>query len=465
MSDLPPMIATGERARLFPVLSDTSKEGRTTSVFLACLANVRDYGAALLSSVGQRVGARTQFSVFTEVGFAKKIGEAGLRPDGLIVLQVGNRRWSALVEAKIGANRLSQEQVESYIKLAQGNGIDAVITISNEFTPNPGHHPLGIRLNARSKVELYHWSWMYVLTEADLLISNEAVSDQEQKYILSELARFLTHPSAGVKGFDAMPKAWGDLNQTVRSGGAITPASADAQEVVGAWHQEVRDLALILSRQTGVEVTTRLPRALASNMAARVKADLAALCDECALGTVLHVPDAAAPMEVNADLRNRSLTVSVRLQAPADKKSTRARVNWLIRQLKDVPGEDLHLRLRWPGRGPHTQHSLEALRADVGIAEADKPNLQVSSMDVCLVRQLGARFAQSKNFIRDVESIVPDFYTQVVQRLKAWQPPAPQVRQGRAEASDVTPSALAQDFEEDARGKTEPGASDGRDEG
>jgi hypothetical protein len=74
--------------------------------------------------------------------------------------------------------------------------------------------------------------------------------------------------------------------------------------------------------------------------------------------------------------------------------------------------------------------------------------MQVASFDICFVKQLGGRFVQSKNFIRDLEQIVPDFYLNVVQHLKAWQPPAPKMREGRKEASDVTPEALSEDVDE-----------------
>jgi len=208
MSKLPSVINQGERARLFPVLSDTSKEGRTTSVFLSCLASVSEYGSALLASVGQRVGSRARIECYTEVGFATQDGNAKLRPDGLIVLTVGSRQWTALIEAKVGTNDLTNEQIEGYLALAQTHKIDAVISISNQFSAAPQLHPLAIKQRASSKVALYHWSWMYVLTEADLLLTNQEVLDTDQRYLLTELVRFLTHPSAGVKGFDAMPKAW-----------------------------------------------------------------------------------------------------------------------------------------------------------------------------------------------------------------------------------------------------------------
>ncbi len=71
MSDLPEYLAQGEAARLFPVLSTTSKEGRTTSIVLACLAKVDEFGKELLGSVGQRIGGRSNIQTYTEVVFAK----------------------------------------------------------------------------------------------------------------------------------------------------------------------------------------------------------------------------------------------------------------------------------------------------------------------------------------------------------------------------------------------------------
>ncbi len=442
MSNLPNVISRGEPARLFPVLSETSKEGRATAVFLSCLANVFEYGSGLLSSVGQRVGTRAKIECFTEVGFETSKGDSKLRPDGLIVLTVGSRKWTALVEAKVGVNNLTTEQIEGYLALAQTHKIDAVITISNEFSAAPQLHPLAIKQRASSKVSLYHWSWMYLLTEADLLLTNQEILDTDQRYILSELVRFLTHPSAGVKGFDAMPKSWGEMCGAVRAGAPIDTNSADAREVIGAWHQEVRDLSLILSRQVGVEVTNRLPRALVGDATARMKSDLADLSNTKCLTACLQVPAAAAPIDVCVNIAQRTITSSAKIKAPEDKKSTKARLNWVLRQLQKTPENDLHIRLFWPGRGPHTQHTLSALRNDLSIADQGREKVQVREIEICLVRELGGRFAQSKNFIKDLETAVPDFYENVMQYLKAWQPPAPRMREGRNEASDVTPAAL-----------------------
>ena len=53
---LPEYLKQGETARLFPVLATTSKEGRTTSIVLACLSFVGEFGSEVLSSLGVRVG-------------------------------------------------------------------------------------------------------------------------------------------------------------------------------------------------------------------------------------------------------------------------------------------------------------------------------------------------------------------------------------------------------------------------
>jgi hypothetical protein len=46
------------------------------------------------------------------------------------------------------------------------------------------------------------------VTTADLLVTGEGVADEDQMVLLNELRRFLTHESAGVQGFDRMPKEW-----------------------------------------------------------------------------------------------------------------------------------------------------------------------------------------------------------------------------------------------------------------
>lgn len=455
MLELPALCLRGERARLFPVLADTSKEGRTLSIFLACLENVEEFGRAMLSEVGQRVGSRSRVETYTEVVLKESNEDQTYRPDGLIVVRVGSSQWCALVEAKVGNSELTIEQVENYLDVARRNNVDALITISNQFAPLPSQHPVSVSSTARRKAALYHWSWMFVLTEATLLLNNEEIVDRDQRVILNEMVRFLTHPSAGVQGFDQMPIGWTDVLNIVQTGGSISQASPQTEEVIGAWHQEVRDLSLVLSRQLATDVTIKVPRAQALDPSLRQKADLEKLVTEQCLGATLIIPDAAAPIELRADLQKRSLTVSMRLQAAEERKGTKGRLSLLLRQLQQTEPEGVYIRFFWPWRSAHTQHSLAQLRENPEIAAGDRADMIVSSFEVLIVRDLGARFAQRKNFIVELEKIVPEFYEKVGQRLKAWRPPAPKLSEEKVEPVEVSAEALREQADDVALARKE----------
>src|SRR5690606_26972278 len=142
-----------------------------------------------------------------------------------------------------------------------------------------------------------------------------------------------------------MPAAWSELVQSVSTGGAVSPRSPEAKEVLEAWYQEVRDLALILSRRIGVYVQTRMPRAHRVDAQIRMKADLDTLVKERTLKAAWEIKDAAAPLEVCADIPTRSITASMRVRAPTDRVRTSARVNWLLRQIQNVEADDIFVRL------------------------------------------------------------------------------------------------------------------------
>lgn len=444
----PEYLSQGEAARLFPVLATTSKEGRTTAVVLSCLTSIHEFGQNLLKSLDVRVGRTSTIDAFTEIVFAGDKTASKDRPDGLLIVQTGKREWRALVETKVGSNLLDDDQVERYRNLAKLHGVDCVITISNQFTSKPENHPLQSVRKSRSCIPVYHWSWMFILTTADLLISNDEVSDPDQLYLLNELKRFLTHESTGIKGFDRMPQEWTELNKLVSASEGIPAKSESAQVVLEAWHQETRDLSLILSRQTQTLVREKLPRKHMDDPNLRMKEEFACLRETKRLGTTLIIPDAASPVEVYANLMTRSISVEMFLRAPEDKKSTKARVNWLLRQLKSVETPDIHIRLMWPGSSEATLYPLEELREDATIAETGKEGMQVLGFHVLLSRRIGAKFTQQTNFISSLEEIVPEFYKDIGQNLVAWRKAAPKIKSKRDGALDVSVDALEEEAEE-----------------
>lgn len=454
MAKLPDFVRSGEAARLFPVLADTSKEGRTLSIFLACLENVGGFGRAMLGGLGVRIGSRGRIDTFTEVVLAKTTADAKYRPDGLIVVSTGKSTWTALVEAKVGTTELTNTQIEAYLSLAKLNGIDAVITLSNQFTPLPTHHPLSISSVLTRKVALFHWSWGNVITQAQLLRELGEVEDREQQILLAELQRFLLHPSSGVKEFDQMPAAWSDFCISVAAGCAISAKDAKSQEVVGSWHQTLDRMTTVLSRQIGDHVQIAMGRAEATDPTERIKKALSGLASDACLRSDILVPDTAATVQLCADFRKRVVSFSMRLKAPADRKSTKARLSWLLRQLADTEAKDVHVRLLWPGRANATQYPLSTLLKTPEVAVADRPNMVAGSFEVLLVRDLGSRFAQRKIIVSELINAATAFHIYIGERLTAWRAKPPKIADEKLEPASVSTDALRQQVEEEALQRT-----------
>lgn len=133
------------------------------------------------------------------------------------------------------------------------------------------------------------------------------------------------------------------------------------------------------------------------------------------------------------------------LRAPEDRKSTPARVNWLLRQLKSSNLTDLYVRLYWPGRSEPTQHPVAELLDDVSSACKDREHLAPHSFSIFVSKRLGGRFTQQTNFIVDLEELVPSFYGDVGSKLTAWKKSAPKIKEERSSSEDVSPEALAED--------------------
>ncbi len=320
-----------------------------------------------------------------------------------------------------------------------------MITISNQFATTPFNHPVDEIRRSRSKIPVFHWSWMSLLTTTELLILNKEISDPTQLMLLNELRRFLSHESTGVKGFDRMPKDWSILNKQVSAGGQINVKSPEVQAVLDSWHQETRDLSLILSRMTGAPVKEKLLRKHLLSPGQRRKDEKNFLQENCQLRCFFEIPDTAGPVEVIADIRRRTIEVGMSLKAPEDRKSSKARLNWLLRQIKVENMEGLFIRLFWPGSSVPTQFSVIELKENIGVIEEGKTHLVTTGFHVFYSKRLGPRFTQSANFISDIENIVPDYYRNIGSNLTAWKKPAPKIPKDRISADDVSPDAITDD--------------------
>ncbi len=419
MGELPDFLDSGEKARLIPVAADTSKENRAASILLSAIMSVDEFAKSLLGGIGQRIGTRANIQSYTEVVFKKSPEDVKIRPDGLLIVTTGKRAWVALFEVKVGRATLDKDQIARYCQLAKLNGANAIITVSNQFAALPTHHPAKPSKRATHGIDLFHWSWMHVLTQATLLLDDHEVHSAEQRYILSEVVRYLKHDSVGVSSFDRMNPEWKNLIVKVQSGAALHKSAQEVENSVAAWHQAQRDLCLLMSRKLSRHVTLKLSRAHSNDPLQRLKDDCETLVRSHNLMCTLSVPDAAAPITVCADVGRRTVACSMRLAAPKDKKLSKSRINWIVRQLSKADANGIFVRAIWPGRAPDTQAPLLNLRENPSLLESGNPSLTPQYFEVIMVRDLAGKFSGSKTFIERLEATVPDYYEQVGQHLRA----------------------------------------------
>jgi hypothetical protein len=411
-------------ARLIPtsgINGADEQETRATSALLAVLPVVRDFATSLLKPFG--VPTSGTLETFIEVPL-RTTDERTVRPDGLIRAVRGQRQWSALVEVKTGPNDLHREQIETYLDLARDNGIDAVLTISNQLTPSAGGHPVDVDKRKLKKVGLYHLSWAEVVSAAVIQRVHHGVADSEQAWILAELIRYLQHPRSGAVDFADMGAAWVTTREAVLAG-TLRPTDKGVGDVVSRWDQLLRFSALRLERELGSGVQVALSRREVADPSVRRTALLDELTKSGQLTGALRIPNTVGDLDIVADVRTGRCTVSAEIAAPGDGRGL-TRINWLIRQLNDSPS-NLRIDAYVHMARQSTSELLGTVRVDPSKLLID-PKADLRRFRVSATSQLGTKRTVGRGaFIDSILSAVDGFYESVLQDLRPWIPKAPQL--------------------------------------
>ncbi len=423
-------------ARLIPTTGiggQDEQEQRATSSLLAVMRAVPQFGRAILQHVGAPAG---QIRTFTEIRFQDADQKLSI-PDGAVVVERGKSRWVCLVEVKTGGAPLRADQVGRYLDLAKVNGFDAVLTISNQITASPSESPVSVEARRLKKVTLCHLSWWQVMTEARVQHKHRGVADTDQEWILGELIAYLDHEKAGAGGFDDMGNNWVAVREGARQH-SLKSSDPGVRDVASRWEQFVQFLALGLCQDLGREVTPAWPRKL--EPAARLDQAVRQLVDSGQLSASIRVPDAAAPIDLRADLRTRLFTTSAELAAPREGRP-RTRIAWLLRQLKDAP-DSVRVEVRYPNAKETASGTLKEVRETPDkLLYGPDPKREPRTFTVSLSRELGVKRGKVPgSFVHASRQQANDFYRLVLQQLRAWSARAPKLPEA-AEASTLEASS------------------------
>lgn len=405
-----------KEARLIPLLK-TGDEQALTSIFMASLKLIREFRNKIFKDVKLKRNGRIYF--FNEVSF-EDIDKSSIF-DGLICVVVkGVIVDAAILEVKNDKSKINEEQIYKYYKVALSLQIGKIITVSNEFVSDPSYSFVKIK-NQSKKVSLFHLSWTYIQTIAQLLIfdNDENIEDEDQVDIMKEVLHYFGDERSGVNGFHQMSSEWVVVCDKIRD--MSKPTSEELEGAVSSWHQEEVDMNLMLSRKLGIIV-----KGSSDNPVKRMKSDIKKLDKKNYLSSVFKVKGAVSNIHARADFERRIVQMSIEVTPPLN-SGTIKRLNWLKNQLDKLSNSSLMEDVVIEASVKYHSTPIRFRYADyndfyeyVNIKKQD-----ITSFTVFVNSSFGGKFKQKKSFVTLIEKLLLDFYRDIVQHMKTWEAPAP----------------------------------------
>ena len=424
-------------SRLIPttgIKGALDQERRASSALLAVFRIVPELAHTLLKEAKAPKGS---IETFIEPEF--KLGPKKIRPDGLIVIRRGKTEWSCLVEVKTGKNNLELAQLNSYLDICKDYRVDALVTISNEVLNASGGHPTqGIDQRKLRSTTLAHLSWIRIITDAIVMSEHAGVEDREQDLVLRELVRFLQSDASGASEFNDMGSAWISVREGIKNS-AIRKVDDDLLQTIANFESLVRYSALTLSARLGVNASEVVSRTARTDYKRHLQETGKGLLSDKKLYGAIHIPGAAADLELTADLATGMLHCGFSLPAPKSGRN-KSRINWLLRQLKNSPAKTFVSWTYKRARSAETPHLASALGDSDYDYELDGQR-EISEFRVETLAKMGTKRTSGKGgFIDSVVFLFEQTYGEVLQPIKPWQEPAPKLSET---VKDLIPEQVA----------------------
>ncbi|WP_319559134.1 hypothetical protein [Marispirochaeta sp.] len=411
-------------ARLIPSSIKAGDEMALCSIFLSALRLIKEFREDVFSDLKFRKGGAHYFYVETTFLDIKDA-----RPDGLILNVVsGEIRDAVIMEVKNKHNQIDDTQIQKYIELAKAIGVVKILTISNQYVPDPSQSP--VQCKAPKGIELYHYSWTALLTLAHVLLFQNAhnIEDSDQKALMKEIVNFFESKDSGILGFSDMKRGWKEVIKQFTAGTIPKKTSPEVIEAIESWQQEEKDMALKLSQKLGEMVKL----ASKQDLKTRFESDYKQLSTKKQLVSKLRVNNVVSAIEVIAHFERRTVTMSVELQAPD--KTIRGQIGWLKKQIDSCAMKNieiftkirdyLHIQPNLKYRNEYPLTAIDGLEKAI----TDLKGKEINSFTISYIFHLGAKFESGKKFVEIIESMLVDFYSSIVQHLTNPPPKTPQIK-------------------------------------
>ena len=415
-----------QTAKLIPYYKP-GDEMALTSIFLSAFRLIKEFRKNISQAIGLTVSGKIH--IFTEIEFLLFENK---RVDGLIVVVRGNKIVDAvLIEVKNKNNELDEKQISDYAVISKAYAIKKLLTISNQFVSFPTQSPISAKIP--KSVSLYHLSWSYILTIAHILLidNDDNISDRDQIEIMREVVEYFEAQKSGVVGFKQMKQGWTEVVQKMNAGASLKLNDKSVDETVSSWLEEERDMALILSRELGLLVRSG-QKLYKKNLLARINNEKRQLISNKNLKSILQIDGVASDITVQPNFGNKNIAMSVTLGPPQDRK-VRSQITWLKNQIKFCVKKN-----------PELFSNIEKeLMIDINIKFTKKPmriplpeleyvyeklgSKEIKSFSIVQIKYLGRKFESRQLFVKIIEGMLIQYYQSIVQHLKKWEKPVPQI--------------------------------------
>jgi len=411
-------------ARLIPTLK-TGDEGALTSIILSSIKLVKEFRDQVFKDL--KLSRNGKVYYYTEVGFPELDEKS--RIDGLvIIIKSGVIKEAAFFEMKNKNNGIDKAQIEKYLKLSRDLGVNKLVTVSNEFVANHTHSPIDVK--TPKNILLYHFSWTYLITKAQLLLfKNELnIEDEDQVDIMKEVLAYMDSPVSGVSGFNKMKPEWKQLSDNIRAQVPLKVSDEYISNAVLSWHQEEKDMALLMSRKLGVLVKAS-PKSNDS-----IKNDVRKVCKDNTMHGLLSVKNSVSDIKIKLEFERRSVMMSIKVTPPMN-KGTVARISWINRQLENCRKKDEELfntlenKIWVEADVKFARENLKVKFTDLEPLLEDSKGKEIQAFNIVLIDGFGGNFSSTKKFIQLIETLVLNYYEGIVQYMSNWTPPAPKLNQ------------------------------------
>jgi hypothetical protein len=222
--------------------------------------------------------------------------------------------------------------------------------------------------------------------------------------------------------------------------GTLSKKDDTVADIASRFDQLIRYAALLLGSEIGEDVTPILSRSEKDKPPLRLSSLVKGLVEGGTLGATLRIPNTAGDFEIIADLRAQQLSAAIQVAAPED-RGAKARVTWLLNQLKEAPAstdiEAFAKNARTPvvvglGQARENRDSL------LGENRREPVRFRVVlRLPMGTLRKSGGK---RPGFIDSVLNLITSFYEGVVQDITPWQPSAPKIQRSEPEVGDEEPA-------------------------